>query len=110
MKSCIDCKHMKAKIPVKQVIQYDKAVASCALHNMIKDKGGDRTFKNIIGRAKNVKAFNHAERCPDYSSMIDQPTVLWSLGKGSPTAKQKWSVKANTDTDEANRRMVSKAE
>lgn len=71
MKSCIDCKHMKAKIPVKQVIQYDKAVASCALHNMIKDKGGDRTFKNIIGRAKNVKAFNHAERCPDYSSMID---------------------------------------
>jgi len=90
MKTCLDCKELKAKIPLVKVrlktrfktlsdfgIDYGRAGVSCdAGMFTLENKDGslkDKVFKNVLRSNKlpALKSFNQAERCPFFASMND---------------------------------------
>ncbi len=80
-RTCLDCRHLVAIIPVFHgcdgKLLYDAAPVSCRLGHLVYCKGGEkRTFKTILTRShqaavKNMAAWREAETCPDYDSMND---------------------------------------
>jgi len=85
-RSCLDCRHLVATIPVFHAqedgkLLYDEAPVHCRLGHLVYCKGGGhRTFRRILARlsmkshhaaVKNMVSWREAERCPDYESMDD---------------------------------------
>ena len=68
MKSCMDCFHLKAIIPVVNgEIRYEVATGYCSKGILSTHDGEIKMFINVIKnrRTKN-KSFTFAERCPHY--------------------------------------------
>jgi hypothetical protein len=83
MKSCIDCSHLKARIPLLHTsnsilrarLLYDKAVAKCTegyLTTIQNKKEKDKIFKNILKTKdlRKLQTFDAAERCPEFDPMF----------------------------------------
>jgi len=66
-KSCKDCFHLRAKIPVENgVLKYRDATGYCRQGMLSTYEGAEpRIFKKIL-RNGNLKSFECAERCPCY--------------------------------------------
>lgn len=90
MKNCIDCRCLKAKIPLVPVkvktkfktfcdigIDYARAKVTCINGMLTKEakKGEvikDKVFKRVlVNKSYRVAAFNAANKCPFYESMND---------------------------------------
>jgi len=76
-KSCVDCYHLKARIPLKHrngtysifsEMDFNEARVTCSQGYITLMDGSDRLFKNVLRKKipLRLKAFRHAERCPDY--------------------------------------------
>jgi len=88
MKNCMDCRNLRAKIPLVPVhaktkfrtfsdigIDYSRAKVFCSAGIITKDsKNGkveDKIFKRVLVSKSNRMAFKFAAKCPFYESMND---------------------------------------
>lgn len=73
MKSCYDCDHFKARLPLKHQkngdtkFMFKQAIATCEKMHMINETGGIKWFKDVFrSRARNTKTYEMAQSCQDY--------------------------------------------
>ena len=76
-KNCIDCHHLRTKIPLKKIkggikLQYTKAKTFCRCGMLVKegDVTQDRIFLNVLRNYKKPMSFETAKRCPYYDDKL----------------------------------------
>lgn len=76
-KSCLDCAHLRARVPVggpRKRILWDEALVSCAKGHLVYPTGEKKRYKNVlryVGRCQHREAWDEALICPDFDSMED---------------------------------------